>query len=164
MNYAELEKISPVELCKYLARNGWVAGETDQDMITYSLIQTDETFEVEAPLNNQIRDYPSRVRDVLVTVGIAETRTPDEIAQEIVFGTDDEWQWRYDYVERHLPTIIRAVENVTRGISQLEADGDTPSMAAKMASLSRLIDSYVNHDVAVMMAAYAILNNAGAVE
>lgn len=164
MNYAELEKISPVELCRYLHKNGWVVRETNEHRIFHTLVQTDETFEVVVFMDETIRDYPTRVRDVLQTLAVVEGRTPEEIAQGMVYGTDEEWVQRIDYVEKLLPVIVRTVEGLTDGIAELERDMQTPTLVTKMASMSRLIDQFVRHDEILLIASYAILKAAGSAE
>lgn len=164
MDYEKNTKINPVELARYLHNNGWVARESNLQRIFYTLIQTDETFEAVVFLDESIRDYQTRVDDVLKTLSVVEGRTPQEITAQIVFGTADEWDMRYARVNRLMPTIIRTYMHLTEGISEMENQTETPSTAAKMASMSRLIDQYLDHDTAVLIASYAILKGAGAAE
>lgn len=160
----KMEKISPPELAVYLSRSGWIVKESNRSRVVYSLITADDHFEAIVSLDPEHPAYPMRVRGVLRILATIEGRTPEEIAQTIMYGSDAEWEKRLAHAEKLLPVIIRTVNRVTEGIVELEAEMTTPTTVTKMVSMARLLDQFVDHETALLIASYAILKAAGSTE
>jgi hypothetical protein len=80
---AALAARSPSELAFYLRSRGWTLRHYDGTAAFWSLVVDDDDFEVLQPLESGIRDYSSRVRDLLQVLAVVETRSELDILRDI---------------------------------------------------------------------------------
>ncbi|MEU1756300.1 hypothetical protein ABZ436_27105 [Micromonospora matsumotoense] len=89
---------SPSELAMYLRAHNWVIRDrTDTGALWLKVVDGDE-FEALQPLESNLRDYGSRVLDVLRVLAVVEERSELEILQDITNASMDV------YLVRTFPT------------------------------------------------------------
>lgn len=74
---------SPSELAMYLRARDWVVRDRDRNAVVWVKPAGDDEFEVLQPLDSGLRDYPSRVGDLLTVVAVAEGRSELEVFADI---------------------------------------------------------------------------------
>jgi hypothetical protein len=74
---------SPSELAMYLRATGWEIRDRDRGGIVWIKAIGEEGFEALQPQDSALRDYPSRVRDLLAVLAVAEDRSELEVLADI---------------------------------------------------------------------------------
>ncbi|WP_238015558.1 hypothetical protein KZZ52_01740 [Dactylosporangium sp. AC04546] len=117
MTSSNSDTVTPAELTRYLAGNGWVERHQAPHLTVWSTV--DDGFEVLLPLDSAFRDYKARLHDALQTIALAEERATDEVLADVTATTVDKQHFRL------LPDspsgTIRLVDivDVARGVRDL---------------------------------------------
>ena len=80
---AALAARSPSEVALYLRANGWQSEAPDGIVVRWTKVHGGDEFEVVQPLDPGLRDYPSRVHDVVQVLALVEGRSELDILQHI---------------------------------------------------------------------------------
>jgi len=80
---AALAARSPSQVALYLRTNGWQSEATDGIAVRWTNVHDRDEFEVMQPLDPGLRDYPSRVHDVVQVLALVEGRSELDILQHI---------------------------------------------------------------------------------
>ncbi|MBW6432538.1 hypothetical protein KZ829_02120 [Actinoplanes hulinensis] len=80
---AVLAARSPSELAMYLRAKAWAIRERDRGGIIWVKVIGSDEFEVLQPHDSALRDYPSRVRDLLSVLASAEDRSELDVLADI---------------------------------------------------------------------------------
>jgi hypothetical protein len=86
---AALAARSPAELSMYLRAHGWSLISQQGSAARWTLPANGDEFEVIQPLDPDVRDYASRVRDVVSVLGVAEARSELDILRRITNASMD---------------------------------------------------------------------------
>lgn len=86
-----LRTIRPLDVVAYLRTSGWQLDREVEGRYSRWLrpAPEHETFEIETPLSSDLRDYPSRIADVLTTLEAAEARPQQEILEDLLTPAAD---------------------------------------------------------------------------
>jgi hypothetical protein len=79
---AELERLSPDDVTRYLRSSGWHRAGDLHGRATIWALDT-EQVEVIVPVSTRFRDYTQRIKDVIRTVAEAEARPEPEIIRSV---------------------------------------------------------------------------------
>lgn len=80
---AALAARSPGDLSMYLRAHGWALVSQRAASATWRLPADGDEFEVLAPLDPDVRDYASRVRDVIAVLAVAEERSELDVLRQL---------------------------------------------------------------------------------
>jgi hypothetical protein len=80
-----LGSVSPQAAITYLRAHGWELGEGGGERVAKArrLFEGAEYFEVDIPLRSDFGDYPRRIRELIDTLELAESRSQIEILEDI---------------------------------------------------------------------------------
>ncbi|MEV5748345.1 hypothetical protein AB0L00_11040 [Actinoallomurus sp. NPDC052308] len=79
---AELERLTPDDIGRYLRTSGWRPVGDLNGRATIWTLEQDE-LEVVVPVSSRFRDYPQRVNDVIRTLAEAESRPESQIIHSV---------------------------------------------------------------------------------
>jgi hypothetical protein len=108
---AALAARSPLELAMYLRATAWEIRDRDRGGIVWMKVLGDEEFEALQPQDTALRDYPSRVRDLLAVLAAAEERSELEVLADITDVSMDVHSIRA-FPADHRPGLIRLEDGV----------------------------------------------------
>lgn len=84
-----LQARSPVELALYLRARQWVSRGQAGTHVQWTKTVDGDEFETTLPMDSELRDYSSRVRDLIETLAVVEGRSELDVLQDISFVSMD---------------------------------------------------------------------------
>jgi len=84
-----LQARSPVDLAMYLRAHEWQSQHRTDTHVLWTKIVDGDEFETTLPVDSSLRDYGSRVRDLLETLSAVEGRSELDILQDISYVSMD---------------------------------------------------------------------------
>lgn len=84
-----LAQVKPLQLVSYLRGRRWTEESHGEAAETWTFTDEDERFEVLVPLDPALRDYPSRIADVLKTLQAVEGRPQPQVLSDLLTSQHD---------------------------------------------------------------------------